>query len=113
MTVTVNEPGLEADTVSTVDPVPPELRVTELVELEPKVAVTEGSDVLAVSVTVPANPPSDVNMTVELPELPALIGSDDGLALIVKSGGGGDEVTTTDTEVAAEIVPLVPVTVMV
>ncbi len=77
-------------------PDPPEETVIEDDGLNNAVIVFGPPDVD--SETVPLKPLSEDIVTVDVPELPAVIVTDDGLVDIEKSGGGG-AVTVTDTEV--------------
>lgn len=79
----------------------------------PKVMVNPDGMPAAVRATGEANPPIDVIVTVAVPELPCPIVRLEGETVIVKSGGGPDEVTCRVSGAECDAVPLDPVTVSV
>jgi len=95
------------DTVSVVVPVPPDDKVT-LVAL--RVVVGPDGDMEDVRVIVPVNPLMLLKVMVDAAEDPAWIVRLTGLAIMVKSGGGG-ALTVTDIVTEWTSDPLVPLTV--
>lgn len=68
---------------------------------------------VAVRWTVPLNPFVPLMVMVNVVEDPAGTDCDDGVTVMVKSGGGGGAVTVTRMVTVWDIEPLVPVTVEV
>jgi hypothetical protein len=89
-------------------PVPPDARVTLAgVRIGTGPFLMEG-EMLAERVTVPANPLRLVTLMAELPDCPLIMVSDDGVALMVKSGGA--ETIVNEATVKCDRLPLAPVT---
>jgi hypothetical protein len=65
-----------------------------------KVAVAPVGNPPTLSPTVPPNPFSAPTVTVYVAAIPALTDCDDGVAVMVKSGGGGTAFTTSVTVAA-------------
>lgn len=110
VTVIVRVPGvalLPTDMCMTDDPVP-----GAGIGLVPKLMVTRAPCPEADKEIAELKPFKAVVLIVELPELPRVIVSDDGFALMLKSGGFVD-VTVNETVVVCVIPPPTPVTVMV
>ena len=84
--------------------VPPDARVTLVgVRVATGLFLVEG-EMLAVRVTVPANPLRLVKVIAELVDCPLIMVSDDGVALMVKSGGA--ETVTFASRIFSGSIPL-------
>ncbi len=105
VTVTLNIPEVKPVTVR-MDGVDPPASSVTFTGFSDGVRPVEGETV-AESWMVPANPPRLVKVIVELPEAPALMVNDVGLAAMLKSP------TLTVTETELDFPPPLPVTVTV
>ena len=96
-------------TVSVTPAVPPLGSDTD----DGSVEVGPGGVIVDESATVPVKPFLLLTSIIDVSQLPCAMVRLVGLALMTKSGGGGGDVTVTDTFKVCDRLPLMPVTVTV